>query len=442
MVMSFWRYLVLGFVVAVAPATVWSQKITKETTVSEGRKRTYYIYVPRSLTSNSSAPLIVLLHGSGHVGLSLAEKWNKLAEQEGAVIVAPDSFNSSVWATPVDGPEFLHELIESIKIKYPINPRRVYLFGHSGGAGFALIMSLFESEYFAATAIHAGALLPSSTPLIAKAKRKTPIQIQVGTIDPFFPLSAVRSTRDQLNSRGFSVQLIEIPGHNHWYYDLAAKINQAAWDFLKTHELPGDPHFEEHHFKGSEEALKKVTEQYNRGVKLQQAGDLKGAIAAYTRVVELDPNFADAYNNRGAAYVSLNDVAAAIQDFTRSLAISPSPNPYNNRGAIYVSQQKYEEAITDLNAGINLQPSADAYANRGIAYMNTSRLELARDDFEKAIGLDAKFGRAYVLRGLLLLKMSSTMDAAAWKDLDQGFQLDPSLHEEFDPMIKQLRPNQ
>ena len=47
---------------------------------------------------------------------------------------------------------------KTLKSKYPINPRRVYLFGHSAGASFALHMSLMESQYFAAAAIHAGAL--------------------------------------------------------------------------------------------------------------------------------------------------------------------------------------------------------------------------------------------------------------------------------------------
>src|SRR6185295_6896239 len=104
---------------------------------------------------------------------------------------------------PKDGPAYIHELIEVIKAKYPIDGKRVYLFGHSAGAGFALLMSLYESEYFAATAIHAGALFSADTAVLDVAKRKTPIHIQVGTVDEFFPLNVVRQTRDALNSRGF-----------------------------------------------------------------------------------------------------------------------------------------------------------------------------------------------------------------------------------------------
>jgi tetratricopeptide (TPR) repeat protein len=438
--MAQWRFILLVFLMALAPVSALAQKIGKQTIVSEGKKRTYYIYVPRSVQPSSPVPLVVLLHGSNHVGLSLAEKWDTLAEKEGVIIVAPDSADSSHWSVPGDGPQFLHELVESIKTKYPINSKKVYLFGHSGGAVFALLMSLYESEYFAATAIHAGALDAETARLIDLAKRKTPIQIQVGTVDEFFPLTSVRATRDLLNTHGFAVQLVEIPQHNHWYYDLAPIINQTAWNFLKTQELAGEPRFEEYKFRTEGKRSKEASEQYNRGLARHQAGDMPGAIAAYTRAIELDQKYEDAYNNRGVAYMTQKDYAAALADFTRSIELAPSDAAYNNRGSILFSQQKTEEAIAAFTEGIKLKASAEGYANRGIAYQQTNRETLALADYERAVELNPKFGRAYVLRGLILLKQGQS--AAAQKDFDKGFQLDPSLHAEFDPMIKQLRPNQ
>ncbi len=438
--MAHMKLMLLAFILVFAPASALAQKISKETIVSEGKKRTYYLYVPKNVQPSSPVPLVVLLHGSNHVGLSLAEKWNNLAEKEGVIIVAPDSADSSHWSVRGDGPAFLHDLVESIKAKYPINAKRVYLFGHSGGAIFALLMTLYESEYFAATAIHAGALQPEATVLIDLAKRKTPIQIQVGTVDELFPLKSVRATRDLLNTRGFSVQLIELPGHNHWYYDLAPKINQAAWEFLKTQALSGEPRFEEYKFRSEGRTSREAAEQYNRGLERHQAGDVVGAIAAYTRAIELDRSYADAYNNRGVAYMTQKDYTSAVADFTRSIEIVPSDAAYNNRGSILFSQQKIEEAIADFTAGLKLKASAEGYVNRGTAYQNTNRDALALADYDRAIELNPKFGRPYVLRGLLLLKTGQ--DAKAQKDLEKGFQLDASLHSEFDPIIKQLRPNQ
>ncbi|MFY9556019.1 MAG: dienelactone hydrolase family protein [Blastocatellia bacterium] len=220
-----------------------SEKIIRESFVSQNKKRSIYLFVPESVKSGMPAPLIILLHGSGRNGLSLADKWKDLASKEGIILVGPDSIDSSRWSSPVDGPDFLRDVVENVKTRYTINPRRVYLFGHSGGAVFALYMSLFESKYFAATAIHAGALRQQDA-AIALAKRKTPIAMFVGTRDRFFPVEDVRGTRDDLNKQGFAVALTELPGHDHNYYDLASKINTSAWEFLKKHELDEDPQYE------------------------------------------------------------------------------------------------------------------------------------------------------------------------------------------------------
>lgn len=225
------------------------QKIQKQTIEAEGKKRTYYLVVPDQATAEHPAPLLLLLHGSGRNGLSLVEKWKDLAIKEGIVLVGPDAINSQGWSSPVDGPDFLHDLISDLKSKYPIDSRRMYLFGHSGGATFALYMALFESEYFAAAAIHAGALNHDDGPIVGRAARKIPIYIQVGTVDPFFPLAAVRATRDVLTQNGFDVQVTEIKGHDHWYYDLAPKINVEAWSFLKQHKLAEDPRYTQYSFK-------------------------------------------------------------------------------------------------------------------------------------------------------------------------------------------------
>jgi polyhydroxybutyrate depolymerase len=234
--------------VSLSSPPVTAQEISKETIRSQGKDRAYYLFVPKSLSPGAPAPLIVLLHGSGRNGMSLVEKWKDLAKKEGVVLVGPDALDPQGWRIPEDGPDFIHELVEALKAKYPINARKVYLFGHSAGAGQALYLALLESEYFAATAVHAGALRADSGETIDRAKRKIPISIYVGTKDQSFPLAVVRSTRDALNTRGFNSELTEIPGHTHWYYDRAGEINRSAWEFLKKNELPGEPKYEQYRF--------------------------------------------------------------------------------------------------------------------------------------------------------------------------------------------------
>jgi poly(3-hydroxybutyrate) depolymerase len=234
------------FVFVSASAAFAKDDITKELITSKGKTRAYYLYVPSAI--KGPAPLIVMLHGSNRTGVTLVEKWKDYAKKEGIIIAGPDANNLRGWSSPVDGPDYLRDLVEELKSKYPINPRRVYLFGHSAGASFSLHMGLMESQYFAAVAIHAGALTSQDYDVIGLAKRKIPISMQIGDSDELVPLKIVRSTRDALKEAGFTVDLIEIENHNHWYYDKASKFNQTAWEFLQKYELDGDPQYQRYNW--------------------------------------------------------------------------------------------------------------------------------------------------------------------------------------------------
>jgi poly(3-hydroxybutyrate) depolymerase len=233
--------ILLGSISSLAAA-----KVQKETFTSNNKKRTYYLFVPDSLKPAEKVPLILLLHGSGRDGLSLVDKWKDLAAKERFIVAGPDAAGSQGWSTTEDGPNVLHDLIELLKTNYPINPRRVYLFGHSAGAVYAIDLALMESEYFAAMANHAGAFRNQSEfDVIKLGQRKIPFGFWIGTRDQYFPVASVRATRDALVAAGFPVEVTEMPGHDHWYYDLAPSINEAAWQFLKKYELPNEPQFQE-----------------------------------------------------------------------------------------------------------------------------------------------------------------------------------------------------
>ena len=217
------RHFVLAFLtLLLLPLNSFANaKITKEKLDSQNKKRTYYLYVPDSLPAGAPVPLIVLLHGSGRNGLSLVEKWQKLAGAEGLIIVGPDSIDTDAWRIPEDGPEFIYDLIEALKPKHQIDSRRIYIFGHSAGAVMGLNLSMLESEYFAATAVHAGSWREKREFLFMEyAKRKIPLAILVGDRDTLFPLSSVSATESALKEREFPVEVTVIKDHDHWYYDL------------------------------------------------------------------------------------------------------------------------------------------------------------------------------------------------------------------------------
>jgi predicted esterase len=237
----FMKFVLVLLILLLPASGAADEKISKEKFESQGKQRTYYLFVPDSAKSASSVSLVVLLHGSGRNGLSLVEKWKEVASKEGFIIVGPDASNGESWRMPEDAPEFIHELVEMLITKYSVEPHHIYLFGHSAGAVLALNLAMLESEYFAAVAVHAGAWrTQQEISVVDQAKRKTPLKIIVGDQDNFFPLAAVKATESILKEGGFPIDVAIMKGHNHWYYDLAPDINRTAWEFLKQNSLAAD----------------------------------------------------------------------------------------------------------------------------------------------------------------------------------------------------------
>ena len=62
---------------------------------------------------------------------------------------------------------------------------------------------------------------------------------------------------------------------------------------------------------------------YELGNALYDARSYLEAIAAYSRAIEADPNFADAYTNLGLTYRQLDNISLALENYETSLALEP-----------------------------------------------------------------------------------------------------------------------
>ena len=198
-------------------------------------KRTYYWFVP---DAPGPLPLVVLLHGSGRDGAVMANAWKDLAAKEHFMIAAPDAFNTALWETDFDTPEFLHAVVDQVRAAHPVDDTRIYLFGHSAGAAYGLILALTDSDYFAAIAVHAGALWPENYRLLNQPERKMPIAIWVGSKDQNFPVEDVLATKRAFESHGFHLEVHVIQGATHNYDNFSEELDNYAWTFLKDKKLP------------------------------------------------------------------------------------------------------------------------------------------------------------------------------------------------------------
>jgi poly(3-hydroxybutyrate) depolymerase len=225
-----------------------AERDVQESIAVDGGTRTYRVFIPETAGRSGPPPAVVLYNGSGSNVDGLMQFWIPVARAEGIVLLGPTAFAPGAWRIPEDSPDFTRDVVEAAKSKYGIDPRRVYLFGHSGGGHHVLQLALLESEYFAAVAAHAGALLPSFYPAIEKAPRRIPVAMWIGLDDKIVPLWAVRGTRDALSSAEYVVELTEIKRHTHSFAERGDEVVRKAWAFLKKQRLGRAPVYQPYRF--------------------------------------------------------------------------------------------------------------------------------------------------------------------------------------------------
>lgn len=160
-------------------------------------------------------------------------------------------------------------------------------------------------------------------------------------------------------------------------------------------------------------------------VEVDEGNNIQEAISVYDQAINLKPDFAEAYCNRGSAKCNLSQYDAAIADFDWAINLKPDyAEAYYNRGSAKGNLGDYEAAIVDFDQAIGLNPNdAAAYTNRGSAKGMLGQPKAAVADFDRAICLKPDFAEAYYNRGIG--KSDLGQPEAAIADYDQAIDLNP-----------------
>jgi len=174
----------------------------------------------------------------------------------------------------------------------------------------------------------------------------------------------------------------------------------------------------------------------DRGVAKWRLNQTKEAIEDFNKSIQLSPENAAVYNNRGNALMDLGHPDEAVKDFDRAVALSPNYGAaYNNRGNARVALGQYALAFQDFRKAVELMPqSAVPFNGRGMAHAELKRYHAAVRDLSRAISINPKYMAAYHHRADAYLGLGMYREAAA--DATQVLTLQPEV---TDPNLLLLR---
>ena len=112
-------------------------------------------------------------------------------------------------------------------------------------------------------------------------------------------------------------------------------------------------------------------EYYQAGLRFQHDGRLNEAIAQYDQAVKLNSTHLQAYAKRASAYLSLGDLAHALQDFNQVISL----------------KSQLSDALRVTNIPELRQAIAEAYVGRAMVYTMQGRDTEAQQTLGKGVDL-------------------------------------------------------
>ena len=155
--------------------------------------------------------------------------------------------------------------------------------------------------------------------------------------------------------------------------------------------------------------------------------NLKEAMNAFNKAIELDPNFSLAYAGRAAIYCEWEMYEKALKESEQAVKLDPNISfNLTVRGRSKIGLGKVEEGIEDLNRAIVLNPkNVFTYCNRSHGYYLLKKYDDALADANKAIEVDPNESFGYFQKGRVLVALNKNEDAI--KYLDKAIEYNPKV---------------
>ena len=154
-----------------------------------------------------------------------------------------------------------------------------------------------------------------------------------------------------------TVLFIAVPGdvaarQDHPKLDALLEILQTTDD---SKEALGASHLIWNLWSRSDSATTDL--MFNKGAKALAQGQLNTALARFTAVIELDPEFAEGWNKRATVLYMMGDYQGSLTDVFKTLELEPRHfGALSGLGMIYVALDKPQKAISAFRRALIANP--------------------------------------------------------------------------------------
>lgn len=150
--------------------------------------------------------------------------------------------------------------------------------------------------------------------------------------------------------------------------------------------------------------------------------DFQGALNDVETLIQIDPNNADNYMNRGGIKKELGDIQGYIDDLHKAIEINPKDVGIRGNIAVFYFQQKdWENATKEYSGIIDVDPNnATAYLMRGNCQSERGNKQAALEDYAQVVRIEPNQPFGYLLRGRTLAQLGRMGDAK--KELEYAAQ--------------------
>lgn len=167
------------------------------------------------------------------------------------------------------------------------------------------------------------------------------------------------------------------------------------------------------------------------------SGNMPGASATYTRLVEMEYPDASLFLKRAGCYRKTQELDKAVRDLEKYLSLYPEnkeaislsgkiesergdnlkaielysrnielhpddPQSYIDRANSYFISRTWDSAVRDYSMALDIKPGdPEVWLNKGIALLNSGKAEDACFDFRKALELGNKKATSYISRNCI-----------------------------------------